>query len=336
MATIKDVARLAGVSITTVSHVINETRYVSDGTKEKVHDAMNKLNYRPNILARSLRSGETKTIGLIVPDSANLFFAEIAKTIEDVGFSHGYNVVLCNSGNNLEKERAYIKTLINKQVDGVIFISSGGTPADVQDLIEAEIPTVIVDRDIKAELVDVVLTDNEHGGYVATQHLIELGHTRIACITGPQQLPPSIRRMEGYKRALQEANLPIEPTYILEGHFQFQDGFEGAEQLLTSSKPPSAIFASNDMMAMGVLNAAYRRGLRVPEDLAIVGFDDIQMARAIFPTLTTISQPTSRVGETAADLLLQRIRNSDYLTPQRVVLTPELIVRETTLGLGPD
>lgn len=333
MATIKDVARLAGVSITTVSHVINDTRYVSDELKTRVHQAMQDLNYRPNILARSLRSGETQTIGLIVPDSANLFFAEIAKVIEDIGFSNGYSVVLCNSSNSLEKERAYIKTLINKQVDGAIFISSGGSHTDIQDLIEAKIPTVIVDRDIQAEFVDVVLLDNEHGGYIATKHLIELGHTQIACITGPNELTPSIRRLEGYRRALHEANLPVEPAHILEGDFQYQSGFDLTEHLLTSDCPTSAIFACNDMMALGVLNAAYRWRLRVPEDLAIVGFDDIQMTHAIFPTLTTVSQLISQMGETSINLLLQRIRNASYLAPQRVTLTPELVVRESTVGL---
>ncbi len=333
MATIKDVARLADVSITTVSHVINNTRYVSDELREKVYGAMRELHYRPNTLARSLRRGETQTIGLIVPDSSNLFFAEIAKAIEDVGFLHGYSVVLCNSDNNLEKQRAYIKTLIDKQADGVIFISAGHTKEDFQGLIDVEIPTVIVDRDIQAKSVDVILIDNDYGGYIAAQHLIDLGHTQIACVTGPSQLTPGAQRIVGYRRALQEASISINPDYIVEGDFQVQGGFDAATRLFELTPRPSAIFACNDMMAMGVLSAAHRHGLRVPQDLSIVGFDDVQMADAIFPSLTTVRQPIAQMGELAANLLRGRIQDVDDTAPQLVVLTPELVVRETTCAM---
>src|SRR5512142_849454 len=185
MATIKDVARQADVSLATVSHVINHTRFVSDELRTRVLSAMVALNYRPNAAARSLRSGETRTIGLIVPDNSNPFFAEIARIIEDIGFDNGYSVILCNSDGNIQKEKSYIQLLISKRVDGVIFIASQGTSAAISDLADQRIPIVIADREIPHPDVDVVMVDNEQGGYQATQYLLSLGHRRIGCICGP-------------------------------------------------------------------------------------------------------------------------------------------------------
>ena len=330
MATIKDVARLAGVSTTTVSHVINETRYVSDELRARVLAAMGELNYRPNVLARGLRRGETKTIGLIVPDNSNPFFAEVARIVEDIGFENDHSVILCNSDGNLDKEAAYINVLIAKQVDGVIFIAAGSTYEHLHELTKLGIPVVVADRAIPQALADVVLVNNEQGGYDATHHLISLGHRRTACITGPSDLTPSADRIHGYKRALREAGIPIEQTLIVPGDFRYQGGETAMEQLLRLDEPPSAVFACNDVMAIGALRAIRNAGLQVPSDVSIVGFDDIPLASAVSPALTTVAQPIVELATLAAQLLMSRIRNRQGDEPgQRAVLDTKLIIRDS-------
>ena len=328
MATIKDVARLAGVSTTTVSHVINETRYVSDELRASVLAAMEELNYRPNVLARGLRRGETKTIGLVVPDNSNLFFAEVARIVEDIGFENGYSVILCNSDDNLEKEAAYVNVLIAKQVDGVIFIAAGSKYEHLHELAMAGIPVVVADRDIPQTLADVVLVDNERGGYDATRYLLSLGHRRIACIAGPSDLTPSADRVHGYRRALGEFGIPIEEKWIVPGDFRYQGGEAAIAELLRLDEPPSAVFACNDVMAIGALRAVRSAGLQVPGDVSIVGFDDIPLASAVSPALTTVAQPIVELATLAAQLLMSRTQSDQQDGPkQRIVLDTELIVR---------
>jgi LacI family transcriptional regulator len=330
MPTIKDVARVAGVSITTVSHVLNDTRFVSDELRVRVLAAMEELDYRPNILARSLRRGETKTIGLVVPDNSNPFFAEMARMVEDLGFAAGYSVILCNSDENLAKEAAYIEVLIAKQVDGVVFIASGSTQEHLFELNQQDIPYVVVDREVDGSLADVILVDNELGGYLATRHLIELGHRRIACIAGRSQLTPSADRVGGYRRALREYLIPEEEELIVPGDFRAEGGEMALERMLAVNPPPSAAFACNDMMAIGVLRAARNAGLRVPGDLSVVGFDDIPFAAVVSPALTTVAQPVSGLAQHSVRLLLARMQNSREDQPtQRIVLQPHLVVRDS-------
>ena len=328
MATIKDVARLAGVSTTTVSHVINETRYVSDELRASVLAAMEELNYRPNVLARGLRRGETKTIGLVVPDNSNLFFAEVARIVENIGFENGYSVILCNSDGNLEKEAAYVNVLIAKQVDGVIFIAAGSKYEHLHELTMAGIPVVVADRDIPQTLADVVLVDNERGGYDATRYLLSLGHRRIACIAGPSDLTPSADRVHGYRRALGEFGIPIEEKWIVPGDFRYQGGEAAIAELLRLGEPPSAVFVCNDVMAIGALRAVRSAGLQIPGDVSIVGFDDIPLASAVSPALTTVAQPIVELATLAAQLLMSRTQSDQQDGPkQRIVLDTELIVR---------
>ncbi len=331
MPTIKDVARAAGVSITTVSHVINDTRYVSEELRARVQAALEELDYRPNILARSLRRGETKTIGLVVPDNSNPFFAEIARTVEDLGFATGYSVILCNSDDNLAKEAAYIEVLIAKQVDGVVFIASGSSQEHLAELSRQDIPYVVVDRQVDGTLADVILVNNELGGYVATRHLLELGHRRIACIAGPSELTPSADRVRGYHRALREFDVAEDRVLVVPGDFRAQGGEAALEALLPLNPPPSAIFACNDLMAIGVLRAARAAGLSVPGELSLVGFDDIPLAAAVSPALTTVAQPTTELARHAVRLLLAGMQSSQEEQPtQRIVLEPRLIVRDSS------
>lgn len=328
--TIKEVAQDAQVSTTTVSHVINNTRFVEPETRDRVMAAMQKLGYHPNSLARSLRSGVSKTIGLIVPDAANLFFAEVARKIEDDGYRQGYSVILCNSDNNPQKQTNYINTLLTKRVDGVIFISSGGRVEDLLKFSANQIPVVVADRDVPQELADIVLLDNEQAGFDATRHLIDLGHTVIACITGPDDLSPSMQREKGYRRALREAGIPYQQDQIIAGDFSFKSGEAAAQKLLSVKHRPTAIFALNDMMAIGAMTALRKAGLSVPEDVSIVGFDNIELASAVNPALTTIAQPIDEIARQATELLIHRLLGSRIGKNQRVILKAGLIRREST------
>ncbi len=330
MPTMKDVAKAAGVSVTTVSHVINETRFVSEDLRTRVSQAMADLNYHPNVLARSLRQGITHTIGLIVPDNSNPFFAEVARAAETVGFENDYSVILCNSDKNVEREAAYLNVLIAKQVDGVIFIAAGSKQEHLLELLEQGIPVVVADRDMPQTLADVVLVNHEQGGYDATRYLVSLGHRRVACIAGPLGVTPSADRVRGYKRALQEAGIPIEDELIVRCTESWVAGEIAMAQLLRLDRRPSAVFAYNDVTAIGALRAIKNAGLMVPNDLSICGFDDIALASAMVPALTTVAQPIAELAILATELLIARIHNSDAREPgQRIVLDTKLIVRES-------
>jgi LacI family transcriptional regulator len=334
MPTIKDVADVAQVSITTVSHVINGTRYVSDELRARVEEAMTTLSYHPNGLARSLRVGQTKTIGLIVPDNSNLYFAEIARIIEDLGYQNGYSVILCNTDDMLEKETSYLDVLVNKMIDGIIFISAGDSGENFHRLHSQNIPIVIADREFPDIAADLVLLDNCTGGYLATRYLIGMGHRRIACISGSSLLTPSAQRVDGYRQAMREAGLEIAPNTILPGDFRFQSGEACMDQLLESTvERPTAVFVCNDMMAMGAIRSVRKHGLQLPADISIVGFDNILLAQAFFPALTTVAQPIQEMAETAVRLLIRQIqRKADPRSPaeyQRIVLKPVLIERDS-------
>ncbi|MBN1267840.1 MAG: LacI family DNA-binding transcriptional regulator [Anaerolineales bacterium] len=329
--TIKDVAERAGVSTATVSHVINNTRHVEENTRNLVEQSMNDLRYHPNSLARSLRSGETKTIGLIVPDVSNLFFADIARRIENLGYEHGYSVILCNSGNDLKKQRTYIDTLTAKQVDGVIFISAGESTEDLERLSKSNTPIVVADRVVPLSLADVVLLNNEEAGYTATKHLIDLGHTKIGCITGPSDVSPSMQRVSGYRRALEENDIRFKDKYVTAGDFTYRGGNEGMKRLLSQPDRPSAVFVLNDMMAIGAISTARSLGYRVPEDVSIVGFDDIELANAVNPALTTMAQPMQELADVATKRLIEKLLSSEgNWENQKFVLHAKLVVREST------
>ena len=330
MATIREVAESAGVSYATVSHVINNTRLVSQETRERVLAAMEALNYRPNALARSLRQGKTNTLGLVLPDSANPFFAEISRSIEDEAFKKGYSVFLCNTELDTERELFYVDVLSKKQVDGIVFVAAGDQADSLDFLVRRNMPVVMIDRDVPNVEVDAVLTDNKLGGYLATRHLLELGHRRIACIAGPSSITPSAERMIGYRKALEEAGISYDENLIIRGDYHAQSGMEITHSILKMVPRPTAIFALNDLMALGALRAAAEAGCTVPQDLAVVGYDDLELAHFTNPPLTTIAQPKKEVGAQAISLLVDRISHKSR-PPSRLVLPPQLIVRRSTV-----
>lgn len=329
--TIKDVALKAGVSTTTVSHVLNNSRYVEPKTKEKVLEAVKTLDFKINNAARSLRAGKSNTIGLIIPDASNLYFAEYARKIEDFGFKAGYSVIICNSDNEKEKEKAYIDTLVSKQVDGVVFISAGGYSENIQVFKEKNIPVVFADRDVHSEFADVVLLDNEQGAFDATSYLIKNGHTIIGCITGPNYLSSSEQRFRGFVRALNDLNVSFFPDLVTSGKFTISSGFTSFEILYQKKLKPTAIFVFNDMMAIGAINNAISKGLSIPKDISIIGFDNIELSATIRPSLTTIEQPIETMAQAVIDLLIERIQAENKFFDGRKVFFPgSLIVREST------
>jgi LacI family transcriptional regulator len=329
MPTIKDVAQHAQVSVTTVSHVVNQTRFVSEKTRARVLTAIEELKFVPSALARSLRNNSTQTIGMMIPNCSNPYFAEIVRGIEDACFEAGFNVILCNSDDNPLKQAQYIRVMHEKQVDGLIVLSSGGDD-ELGDLLrEVDVPKVLVDREVDQLAVDLVELNHEAGGYLAMQHLLALGHRRVACITGPLALSSAAQRLRGYRRALDEAGLAANPDHEFVADFTSAGGYAAMQHLMSLAKPPTAVFACNDLMAIGAMCAAASVGLRVPQDLSVIGFDDIALAAFSSPPLTTIAQPKHQLGRLAARILLERIAKTDRKL-RREILQPDLCLRAST------
>jgi LacI family transcriptional regulator len=328
MATIRDVAEYAGVSVSTVSHVINGTRFVDPDTEQRVRVAIGVLKYRPNSVARSLRRRETNTIGLIVPDNSNPFFAEVARAIEDCGFAESYNVILCNSDGSEEKEKAYVDVLLSKRVDGLILISSSHYSDHLKHIMDMQIPVVVVDRELGDVPVAQVMVDNEYGGYLAGQYLLSLGHRRIGCIAGPSELTPSHGRVHGLQRALNDAGCDLPDDALEPGDFRYGGGEAAMKTLLSRKLNLTAVFAINDVMAIGAINVLRRARLRVPEAVSVIGFDNIPQSAMMWPPITTIAQPILELGQASISLLLDQIRQADRV-PTRILLQPALVVRES-------
>ncbi len=279
----------------------------------------------------------THTIGLLVPDNSNPFFAEVARAIEDAGFAEGYSVVLCNSDLSAEKQAAYVDVLLAKQVDGLILASSGliadvdvaDETNEIRKIRAAGAPCVVVDRDLGETPIDQVLIDNVQGGRLAGEHLTGLGHRRIACIVGPNDLTPSAGRVAGFRRALAGQGLEVEASALVRGDGRPEGGAAAARRLLEIGADFTAVFAFNDQMAAGAIGAFMRAGRRVPEDVSVVGFDDIPQAAATFPALTTVAQPIEEMGALGVRMLLERIARPDAPW-ERVMLPTRLVAREST------
>lgn len=325
----QEVAERAGVSTSTVSHVINGTRYVSPDLAERVQAAMAELRYQPNAVARSLRRKKTLTLGMVVPDNANPFFAMLARAVEDACYEQGYSLILTNSGGDPLREISNISVLLSKQVDGLILAAVGLSSLDLAQILRSA-PVVLVDRNLPSVAADALLVDNLGGGYQATHHLIELGHQRIGCITGPAlSTTPSSDRKTGYRQALQAAKIAQDDNLVVRGDFQFAGGHTGMQTLLALPEPPTAVFACNDLMAMGAIAAASEAGLRVPADLSIVGFDNSTLAAYTSPALTTVEQPVAEIGRLATEMIIWRAQSADAPRQSRVLST-KLIVRQST------
>jgi LacI family purine nucleotide synthesis repressor len=327
MATIKDVARLAGVSTTTVSHVINKTRFVAEATQVKVNEAVIQLKYSPSAVARSLKCNSTRTIGMLVTQSTNPFFSEVIDGVESYCYRQGYTLVLCNTGGIYEKQRDYIRMLAEKRVDGILVMCSDLTE-ELLGMLDSysEIPKVIMDWGPESSQADKIIDNSEEGGYLATKYLIQHGHKAIGCLSGHFNKAACKERISGFRRAMSEANLDVKEDWILEGNFECDTAVIAADTILAMDDKPSAIFCFNDTMALGLMSRLQQRGIKIPDEMSVIGYDNIEISEYFSPPLTTIHQPKRRVGKNAFEILLQRIKNKEH--ERRVFeMHPEIVER---------
>ncbi|TCW44434.1 LacI family transcriptional regulator [Phytobacter diazotrophicus] len=318
---------MAGVSTSTVSHVINKDRFVSEAIREKVESAIKALNYAPSALARSLKINQTRTIGMLITASTNPFYSELVRGVERSCFERGYSLVLCNTEGDEQRMNSNLETLMQKRVDGLLLLCTE-THQPSQEILQRypSVPTVMMDWAPFDGDSDLIQDNSLLGGDMATQYLINKGHTHIACIAGPLDKTPARLRLEGYRDAMARAGLTIHDGDEIIGNFEFSGGFEAMQMLLALEARPQAVFICNDAMAVGAYLALYQAGLRVPQDIAIVGYDDIELAQYMTPPLTTIHQPKDELGELAIDVLIHRISDPTQ-QQQRLQLTPVLMER---------
>jgi LacI family transcriptional regulator len=325
---IYDVAREAKVSVFTVSAVINETGRVSATLSRRVEAAVRKLNYRPNLLARSLAKQQTHTFGMVVSDIANPFFPAIVRAAEDAAQKAGYSMLLCNSDDKADKEAVYLDLLISKRVDGIILnkTPSAFTVTQRRMLDEANIPVVLLMRTCPELKTDIVQTNDKQGAMDAIHHLARIGYKRIAFVSGPMNVSNARARRQGYTKALQERGLDYHPELAFEGDYRIESGHRAGHALLPQR--PDAVLVTNYLMTIGLLSAAEEIGLRCPEDFALISFDDYPWSACFRPRLTTIELPKQELGEAAVRLLLERIKDT-RTNPVTVNLLPQLRVRES-------
>ena len=324
--TISDIAFKANVSKSTVSRVINGTTKVNQEKQDAVLAAMKEMNFQPNVFAQGLASGNSKTIGVVTQNIGSPIYDSISQGVLQSLIQSTYSPIFADGQWQSDVGHAAVETLLGRKVDGLIVIGSV-LPRDELDRVNAILPTVVVGREIEGWKNQCLFIDNEQAGYDATRHLLELGHRQIAHITGIKDHQDSVRRMDGYRRALTEAGIAIDEELICEGHFDGNSGVMAIQNLLNKSKSFSAIFAANDMMAFGARLALHRRGLRVPDDISIIGFDDQAEAAFVTPPLTTVRQPAQEMGQAAADALVNLIGGRDYDMPS---LLTKIVVREST------
>jgi LacI family transcriptional regulator len=331
--TIKDIARLANVSHTTVSRAMNDKSRIRNETKEKILSIAKELNYRPDFIARSLVIRRTRTLGLVITTIANPFYNELAQGIETTARGLGYNIILCSTHSDLTTEKQHIEMLRSKGVDGMIFSSAHMGDPNILVLAEEGFPIVMVNRrtyhPVVKEKVDYVGIDNILGGYLAVEHLIKLGHKRIGVIGGSSDSSVGFERLEGGKKALEAYGLKPTTEYFLDGDFLKESGYRGGKRFLKMEEPPTAIFATNDYMALGAYQAIVEEGTKVPEEMAIVGFNDIEFTAMKGIELTTIGQKKYEMGALAVKALIERIEGKRSEVPQEIILQPELIIRKT-------
>ncbi|MHB0868380.1 MAG: LacI family DNA-binding transcriptional regulator [Chloroflexota bacterium] len=330
-ATLKDVAEIAGVDVSTASRVLNGSGFrVREDTRQRVLAAARELGYQPNALARSLRVGRTNLFALLVPDITNPFFAELSRGAEDATSSYGYYLILCNTEDRADTEEKYIRALRERQIDGFLLATGHSADGAARRLIEANHPVVLVNRRMQGVRSGYVVADDTPGARQAVSHLIELGHRRIAHIEGFPEADTAMRRKEAYLAIMSAHGLEKEAQEMtVPGDFTLKAGQRAMEQLLQLPEPPTAVFAANDIMALAAITTAREHGLRVPEDLAIVGFNDIALAKLSCPTLTTVRTPIYEMGALAAQMLLKRVKGED-LSPAGIVMKTELVVRESS------
>lgn len=334
-ATIYDVAREAGVSIATVSNAINGKGKISKKRREEILGIMERLQYQPSVIAAALTGKRTFTLGLLIPDISNPFFAEIARAIEDQAHQQGYSVIICSTDNRDERVERYIALLEQKSVDGIIVGTGIENPEIISQLQSKSVPLVMIARESSQLAVDTVVADDLAGGVLAARHLVSIGHTRLAILSENLKVRSSRERIRGFKQGLAEADVSLDDADIVICEYKVEEGKRGALELLRRSEErrPTAIFCCNDLLAIGALQAAKEAGIAVPEQLSIVGFDNTILATVTDPPLTTVAQPMEHMGKLVCNLMIDSLEKKDSVK-QRVVLRPELVVRQSTASVN--
>ncbi|MFC0522294.1 catabolite control protein A [Pontibacillus salicampi] len=327
--TIYDVAREASVSMATVSRVVNGNPNVKPATRKKVLDAIERLGYRPNAVARGLASKKTTTVGVIIPDISSIFFAELARGIEDIATMYNYNIILSNSDQNKEKEIHLINSMLGKQVDGLVFMGGKVTDDHIREFQNASVPVVLAATVDETESVPSVNINYEQAAYEATKTLFEHGNNHVAFISGPIETNINDQKYNGYLKALEEQGKGYTDQYTVRGDYTYDSGMEALEQLLEMDERPTGIFVSSDEMALGVIHGAQDRGLNVPEDIEVYGFDNTRLATMVRPTLSTVVQPMYDIGAVSMRLLTKYMNNED-VEEQNVILPHRNIERNST------
>ena len=327
--TMRDVAAHAGVSKATVSHVINETRFVEDATKARVRDAISALGYRPNVAARSLTTQRTRIIGLIVSDVTNTFFGEIMRGIEDVLIANNYSLMLCNTNEVLEREEYYIDILLRQGVDGIIAAATSQNWDVLNEAAKLSIPIVMLDRTFDDAKSPYVGVNNRASAALGTRHLVERGYREIGILSGFQRLSTMRERLAGYEDVLRTANLPIRDDWIISSPLTIEDGKRAMQRLMGQKERPRAVFICNNLLSLGALMGLEKMSLKCPEDVAIISFDDHPWAQVSNPPLTVLRQPTFAIGETAAHKVLKALNDGDRDIPS-AIFNCQLIVRQST------
>ena len=329
--TIEDVAKTAGVSRQTVSRAINDKGEISPVTKEHVLAVVEKLGYRPNRLAQGMVTQRTMTIGLVVPDITNLFFPEVARGVQDAGRENGYNILLCNTDDDPEEEMINLNSLADHQVDGIIMVSSCANEQRLAAFADGYPSIVLVNRDFNHPNVSLIKTNNLRGGYLATEHLLSLGHRQIGMIAPPNYRDSKIKRAQGYQDALRAAGIDPDPNLVAIGENTLQGGYQETLKLLRENPEMTAVFTYNDLMALGAIRACRDAGRRVPADIAIIGFDDISLAAMVNPSLSSIHVDKYELGQLALTRLLSKLDNPGN-TLEPLLIDLSLVVRESTAG----
>jgi LacI family transcriptional regulator len=329
VSTIYDVARLASVSPATVSRVLNDSGGVNPEMAQRVRASVEMLGYRPNVVARNLRRKVASVWALIISDIENPHFTALVRGVEDVARSNGYSVVLCNSDEELAKERDYVAVALAERMAGVVISPSSDRDSAIGPLLDAGVPVVTIDRRLRASPVNSVVVSNKKGAQEATRHLLDGGYTRVACITGPTRTTTAAQRLAGYRSALTEAGREPDPQLVRIADYKESGGASAMRSLLDLPQPPDALLVANSLMTMGALGCLADAGVRIPEEMGIVGFDDLPWARLVSPRLTAVAQPTYDLGRTAAEMLVERA--ADPEAPVRTVTLPtQLVVRDSS------
>ncbi|MBA4383496.1 MAG: LacI family transcriptional regulator [Anaerolinea sp.] len=333
MPTIREVANLAGVAPITASRVINDSGYASEDVRQRVKQAAEQLNYVPNILARSLKSKRTHTLALVITDITNPFWTTVARGVEDAASEKDYNVIFCNTDESAQKQKAYLQTLIQKQVDGVLLVPASSEENPIEFLRQQNVQVVLLDRSLPNTEVDVIRCDSKGGAYQLVKLLIKLGHRNIAILRGPHGVSSAEDRMAGYQLALQETGLELRNQLVFSGEFSVDSGYQMTKKLLSMTPRPTAMFASNNFIAIGALKALRDAQVSVPGEMSVVGFDDLPLAIVVDPFLTVADQPAYEMGRLATQRLLEHLDGEVIDEIQETILPVSIIERKSTKAI---